>query len=226
VTDAVAVEATGETVGEAKWHALRELELRYPGIDRSAVQFQVVTEGERGLLGVGTSPARVIATVDPDAAAAPPVAGEGTSATVFEVVDRISRALGVHCRVDVVEDEDTVTATCSGAELGLLIGKHGQTIDAIQYLVNAIVHREAGEGRKEVVVDAAGYRERRLGALEAVALRAARRALDEERAVELEPMSAVERKAVHLRLKDYPGVETTSEGAEPHRYVVVAPSRA
>src|SRR5262245_28887297 len=109
--DAVAVEATGETVGEAKWHALRELELRYPGIERTAVRFQVVTEGERGLLGVGTSPARVIASVDPDAVEAPGAA-EGTGATVFDVVSRISRALGVHCRVDVVEEGDTVTATC------------------------------------------------------------------------------------------------------------------
>ena len=104
----------------------------------------------------------------------------------------------------------------------MLIGRHGQTIDAIQYLANAIVARRTGEARKSVTVDAAGYRERRRELLEATALRAAERARAGER-VELEPMSAVERKVVHLRLQDESGVATASEGAEPNRYVVVLP---
>jgi spoIIIJ-associated protein len=106
----------------------------------------------------------------------------------------------------------------------MLIGKHGQTIDAVQYLANAVMWRRHPEDRKEVVVDAAGYRERRRVALEALALRSADRALSDREAVELEPMTAVERKIVHLRLKELDGVETTSEGTEPNRYVVVHPA--
>ena len=97
----------------------------------------------------------------------------------------------------------------------MLIGRHGQTIDAVQYLANAVMWRRHPEDRKEVVVDAAGYRERRRVAFEALALRAADRALSDHEPVELEPMTAVERKIVHLRLKELDGVETTSEGTEP-----------
>ena len=103
--------------------------------------------------------------------------------------------------------------------------QHGQTIDAIQYLANAIVWRAHPDGdRKEVVVDAAGYRDRRRIALEALALRSAEEALATHSPVELEPMTAVERKTVHLRLKEFDGVETGSEGTEPNRYVVITPA--
>jgi spoIIIJ-associated protein len=220
----VVVEATGETVGEAKWAALRELELRHPGIDKSAVRFEVVSEGERGLLGVGYAPARVLASVPADAL---DVAGLDESALAAEartLVLRVTAALGVEGRVDVVEDDQAITVTCSGEDVALLIGRHGQTIDAVQYLLNAISHRAYGDERKEVVVDAAGYRERRRATLEALAERTA----DEVRAsggrVELEPMTAVERKVVHLKLKELGGVETASEGTEPNRYVVVLPA--
>src|SRR5205807_1133950 len=124
MTDQLAIEATGETVGEAKWAALRELEKLEPGLDKSAVRFQVVSEGERGLLGVGYAPARVVATVDAGAPAPEP------------------------------HDESELATE-----------------------VRALV----------------------------------------------EPMIAVERKVVHLRLKEFPGVETSSEGTEPNRFVVITP---
>jgi spoIIIJ-associated protein len=220
----LSVETTSETVGEAKWAALRELERLRPGLDKSAVRFQVVSEGERGLLGVGYSPARVVATVEGNgAAAAAPSAGESElAALVRELVTRITAGIGISCRVDVHEQEDVVVATCSGRDLGLLIGRHGQTIDAVQYLVNAIlVRRMPGT---PALVDAAGYRARREAALSALARRAADDALRRGERVELEPMTAVERKIVHLELKDASGVETTSEGTEPNRFVVVYPS--
>jgi spoIIIJ-associated protein len=221
------VEASGETVGEAKWSALRELERQRPGLDKSAVRFQVVSEGERGLLGVGFTPARVIATVSADApvavarATAPDesdLAGEAR-----ELVQRIVEGIGVNAQVELDEDEDTITVSCSGPDLGMLIGRHGQTIDAIQYLANAAMYRGHAEDRKEVVVDAAGYRARRRASLEALALRSAERAVSNAEPVELEPMTAVERKVVHLRLKEFDGVETTSEGTEPNRFVVINP---
>jgi spoIIIJ-associated protein len=226
MTEQLQIEATGETVGEAKWSALRELERLQPGLDKATVKFQVISEGERGLLGVGFAPARVLATVDADGGSEPPaeVADESELAgTVRELLERIVGAIGVHARLEIEEDEETVTAAFSGRDLGLLIGKHGQTIDAIQYLVNAIVYRGQMEDRKAIVVDAAGYRERRKASLDALALRSAERAASVGQRVELEPMTAVERKVVHVRLKDYPGVTTSSEGTEPNRFVVIEP---
>jgi len=217
------VEATGETVGEAKWSALRELEQRHPGLDKSAVRFEVVSEGERGLLGVGYAPARVVAAVPADAIGTAPVDEEGVAGDMRGLVARIVAVLGVEARVDVHEDDGTITITCSGPDVGLLIGRHGQTIDAVQYLLNAAAHRMQGDERKDVVVDAAGYRERRRATLESLAVRTAQEVISTGTRVELEPMTAVERKVVHLRLQDYDGVGTTSEGTEPNRFVVVLP---
>jgi spoIIIJ-associated protein len=225
MTEALHVEATGETVGEAKWSALRELEKLQPGIDKSAVRFQVLSEGERGLLGVGYAPARVIASVEPNAVveAEPEEEDSELGGEVREVVERILDAIGVRAQISLHEDEDALVASLVGRELGLVIGKHGQTIDAIQYLVNAIVWRGQVDGRKQVVVDAAGYRARREATLESLAVRSAERAVSSGRAVELDSMTAVERKVVHLCLKEFPGVGTRSEGTEPNRFVVIEP---
>ncbi|MCL4289065.1 MAG: protein jag [Thermoleophilia bacterium] len=229
----VEAEGTGETVGEAKWSALRELERRLPGLDRSTVELVVLSEGERGLLGVGFAPARVLArahgappapplpSVSPPASARPGRQAETPEAVMLvELLERIRDALGIDATVDVREAEGTLTGTFRGLDLGLLIGKHGQTIDAIQQLANAALSRRAGE-RVDAIVDAAGYRERRRATLEGVADRAAARVKASGAAVELEPMSAAERKVVHLHLRDDPDVVTTSEGAEPSRFVVV-----
>jgi spoIIIJ-associated protein len=219
------VEATGETVGEAKWNALRELERLHPRVDKTAVEFQVVSEGERGLLGVGYAPARVVAVApeldDGDGGAHD---DSPLAADVRSVVVLVTQELGIPCRIELEEDEQTVVVTCTGADLGMLIGKHGQTIDALQYLLNAVVAKDRQDARKEVVVDAAGYRARRRATLESLAVRAAERALESGSPVDLDPMTAVERKVVHLRLKELSGVETTSEGTEPNRYVVVHPA--
>jgi spoIIIJ-associated protein len=222
VGEPVAVEATGETVGEAKWNALRELELLMPSLDKAAVRFQVLSEGKRGLLGVGYTPARVLAAVDSAAAseAQPAVDESEQAARLRTLLEHVTAALGIRGQIDVSETDETLTATCSGAELGLLIGKHGATIDAVQVLAAAIVGRGAEE-RKTVVVDAAGYRDRRRRTLEGVALRCAEEALRSGERVELDPMSSAERRLVHERLKDYDGVRTVSEGDEPNRYVVV-----
>jgi spoIIIJ-associated protein len=214
----VRVETSGETVGEAKWAAVRELEQLVPGLDRASVRFEVLSEGERGLLGVGYTPAQVVAFAS-DAAAS---SGSETADWARDFVARIASAVGADVAVGVSERDSRVTVTCSGRDLGLLIGKHGQTIDAIQYLANAI-SRGAG-GEQEIVVDAAGYRARRTASLEAVAHRSARRAAATGTPVELDPMTAVERKIVHEALKDDPEVETQSEGKEPNRYVVIVPN--
>ena len=228
MTDALTVEATGETVGEAKWAALRALERLDPELDKASVRFEVVTEGERGLLGVGYAPARVIATAEVASAGIatpePRPADEQSdlAGDVRSLVERIAYELGVRCDVEVHEDAAGVHVDCHGGEVGALIGRFGQTIDAIQYLVNAIVARREGE-RIEVTIDAEGYRQRRRETLERLADRSAEQALQRGEPVELDPMSAVERKIVHVHLQEVEGVETSSAGAEPNRHVVVSP---
>ncbi len=223
-------EAEGETIREAKWLALRELERRCPGLDRDRVTFEVLAEGERGLLGVGMSPARVVArlarTVEQLSGAPRPATGEvGTplEQLVRDVLEHVTAAIGASCRVDVVEREDAVAASLSGADVGLVIGRRGRTIDAVQYVTSAIVRRARDDLDKPVVVDAAGYRDRRAARLRALASRAAEQARRTGKPVALEPMSPVERKLVHLSLRDLGDVETRSEGEEPERHVVVVP---
>ncbi len=218
---AVEVEASGETVGEAKWAAVRELERLRPGLDKAAVRFQVISEGERGLLGIGYSPARVMAVLDEDAL---PAEDESPlQESVRELLERVIGELQLDARVSFRVEDDALVATLAGGDLGRAIGRHGQTIDALQYLVNAIVQHAEVPDRLPVVVDAGGYRARRQAALDALAMRTAREVAAVGEPIELEPMTAVERKIVHLRLKEFAGVRTRSAGTEPNRYVVVEP---
>jgi spoIIIJ-associated protein len=142
---------------------------------------------------------------------------------VRELVEVVLDELDLEGEVEVREDEARIEAAIEGDDdYGLLIGKRGQTIDALQLLCYQAAFRGMRE-RKRVVLDVAGYRERRREVLVARADRAADRALSENRSVELDAMSAQERRVVHEHLKDRPGVETYSEGDEPRRCVVVAP---
>jgi spoIIIJ-associated protein len=226
-TDFAEVEASGETVGEAKWQAMRELERLHPGLDRDAVTFEVLSEGERGLLGVGTSPARVLARAETKAIRESLRHATDTSSTAElarDLVERIAAALGASARVTVIEDDEVVHVSVIAADAGVLIGRDGRTIDAVQHVVSAIAHRAEGDGGKAVDVDAGGYRERRRARLEATARRAAERAQASGAEVRLEPMSALERRIVHLALESTADVETRSEGDEPERCVVVVPT--
>jgi spoIIIJ-associated protein len=150
------------------------------------------------------------------------VAGNGAAERVRELMERIAAAAGVEADVAVSEGADGLHAEFVGDDVGLLIGHHGQTIDAIQHLA----YRFAGRGdhdRVPVLVDAAGYRERRATTLRATADQAATTAVSNHRAVALEAMSALERKVIHEHLKNRRDVETYSEGQEPSRHLVVAP---
>ncbi|HEX4717104.1 MAG TPA: R3H domain-containing nucleic acid-binding protein [Thermoleophilaceae bacterium] len=142
---------------------------------------------------------------------------------VRAVVSRVIGALGLDAAVEVTENDEEIRATVDGPdEMGRLIGRHGQTIDALQHIAWRAAFHDRDE-RKTVVVDAAGYRQRREEALQRQADRAASEALRFGRPVELEPMSASERKTVHNYLADRMDVETHSEGDEPERRLVVSP---
>ena len=215
----LSAEGEGDTVGEAKWAAMKELEPRFPGITADSVGFEVIEEPDGGT-------ARVRALVDEDAwREASEVMPEEPGERVRAVVGRIVHALGLPATVDIAESDEEIRATVNGDELGLLIGKHGTTIDAVQHLAFRAAYR-GREDRKQVTVDAAGYRERRETALHRMADRAAAEALQYDRPVELEPMRAPERKVVHTYLSERTDVETHSEGDEPDRRLVVSPAPA
>jgi spoIIIJ-associated protein len=145
--------------------------------------------------------------------------------TVREVLEQVVEALGLNGTIAVERDHEVVTGTVQGEDLGLFIGRHGQTIDAVQHLTFRIaLARGAGdEGDLRVVIDAEGYRARRAEALQRVADQAAQDALRYGRPVALDAMTAGERKLVHEYLRDRGDVETYSEGEEPDRHLVVAP---
>src|SRR5919197_3662891 len=141
---------------------------------------------------------------------------------VRAVLERIIREFELDASVDVHDADEQIVGRVDGEEVGLLIGRRGATIDAVPLLC----YRAAFVGRpdrKRVLVDAAGYRERRREAVERQADRAAERALKSGNEIELEPMTPTERRVVHQHLKDRAGVETFSEGEEPERCVIVAP---
>jgi spoIIIJ-associated protein len=141
---------------------------------------------------------------------------------VRAILERIVAELDVDASVEVSEGPDEIIGRVDGDDLGLLIGRRGQTIDAVQLLCYRAAFR-GRQDRKRVTVDAAGYRERRRDAVERQADRAAERALRTGNEIELEPMTPTERRVVHQHLKERPGIETFSEGEEPERCVVVAP---
>ncbi len=214
------VEAVGESVGEAKWRALRVLEERFPDLDRDRVVFEVVRQGKRGLLGVGTTPACVRARLRPGDEAG----GETALAQALrKVVVIIASALGAPCSVQVREDETSVAIALEGQGASRLIGRRGRTIDAVQLVVGAIAHRLQEEPRRVVTVDAGSYCARRRQRLTSLAERAAERARRTGEPVALEPMTQAERRIVHLALRGWKGIETRSEGEEPFRHVVVTP---
>ena len=146
------------------------------------------------------------------------------AARVREMLEHVVAAVDVPAEIEVTEDPSGLQANLAGDDLGLLIGRHGQTIDAIQHLAYRIAYR-GSDDRKRVTVDAAGYRARRAALLQQDADEAADEALSKDEPVALDAMNAVERRVVHEYLRDREGVETYSEGTEPDRHLVVAPSR-
>ncbi|MFL5896838.1 MAG: protein jag [Thermoleophilaceae bacterium] len=208
----------GANLGEAKWKAVKELERRFPGLTPEVVEFEVVEDSEAS--------AHVRAEVDVEAWESSSLEVPAEPAErVRAVVTRVVAALGLDATVDVEESPEEIRATVNGPDdLGRLIGRHGQTIDALQHLAWRAAFHDVDE-RKSVVVDAAGYRRRREEALQRQADRAASEALRFGRPVELEPMSAPERKIVHNYLAESHDVETHSEGDEPERRLVVSPLR-
>ena len=214
--------ASAATIEEAKRTALERLRKLVPYVNEADVEYVVLDEGSRGgLFGRGKVEAQVEARLRPSDERAdadlPPGADK-----LREFVQTVVDLMGIEAHVGASETPEGVRAEISGDDLGLLIGRHGATIDALQYIAAIVVNGDRRE-RRPVVVDAEGYRDRRAAALTALADRTAQKVRRESVSIALKPMSAAERKVIHLHLKDDARVETVSEGNEPFRAVVVSP---
>jgi spoIIIJ-associated protein len=215
--------AGAATIEEAERLALDRLRKLVPYVNEADVEFVVLDEGSKGgLFGRGKVEAQVEARLRPSDERAdadlPPGADK-----LREFVQTVVDLMGIEAHVGASETpEGGVRADISGDDLGLLIGRHGATIDALQYISAIVVNGDRRE-RRQVVVDAEGYRDRRAAALTSLADRTAQKVDRESASIALKPMSAAERKVIHLHLKDDPRVETVSEGNEPFRAVVVSP---
>lgn len=234
----------GPTVEEALDSALEKM-----GVQQDAVQYEVLSEPAKGLFGGAGKPARVRVWVRADAVLGDELDDDDeleeslpleleTAQEPAELTDEqldaiadagvatiqdIMRTLGIESTVEEYEgDEGEIILDIVGDDLGILIGRHGRTLDAMQILVSAITNRRLDQ-RYPVVVDVSGYRHRRRLKLEEIARRSADRASRQHRAVPLRPMTSFERRVIHVVLRDDRRVTTESEGEEPRRMVVVRP---
>jgi spoIIIJ-associated protein len=158
--------------------------------------------------------------------------GEDPAVVLQELLEQVVDSMGLDVDVRIEQSEGVLTGSIEGEDVGLFIGRRGQTIDAVQHLAQRIVFRgpptppTRGPSEVRVVIDADGYRERRAETLRSAALDAAEESLRSGHAVELDPMPASERRIVHEYLRERGGVQTHSEGDEPERYLVVEPGEA
>lgn len=238
------IETTGKTVEQAIQEALEEL-----GVKEDLALIEVLDEGETGgLLGFGRRPARVRVSVDDNKVQVSEKASELKRKTdaeedesgwkvslddrgfvpaenaALDYIEAIFSGIGIHGRIESYMGEDeSLHIDVLGSDCGVAIGRHGETLEAIQYLTNIVANRWVDDHLR-VVVDVAGYRSRREQRLRQQAKKTAERVLDTGRESRLKPMSPAERRIVHLSLRETEGITTYSEGTEPRRYVVISPT--
>ncbi|OIP25678.1 MAG: RNA-binding protein [Chloroflexi bacterium CG15_BIG_FIL_POST_REV_8_21_14_020_46_15] len=204
------LEITANTVEEA----LEEAEERL-GMKRDRFEVEVIKEGKSGILGIGGEEA--VIKVRPL-----PSVEEDLVKIAREVLDNLLNLLGVTAEVEVLSDQIPTTFNIKGDDLGILIGRHGQTIVSLEYIVKLIVAARL-KGWQPLFIDIGGYRERRRSSLQQLALHLAEQVKLEHRDITLEPMSASERRIIHLTLADHPEVVTHSIGVGEDRKVVISP---
>jgi spoIIIJ-associated protein len=201
------IERLANSVEEATAEALKIL-----NVTEDMVRITVLDEGSKGsFLGIGKRPAKVRVELKPD-----PIE------SVKEFLREVTLAMGLSVNIETNQREKHLYVNLTGENMGILIGKRGQTLDALQYITNLAVGRH-GDLQLGVVIDTENYRRRRRDTLESLARTIARKVKDKRQNVKLEPMSRFERHVIHTMLQNDRNVRTFSEGNEPHRYVVVAP---
>lgn len=203
------VEQIGKTPEEAKAAALKKL-----GVEsEDEVEIEVLDEGSKGVFGWGTKYARVRVKIKDD-----------SDQKVEEVIRQLLMLMGIKATVEKNEEGFQELYAIYGDNLGHLIGRRGQTLEAMQFIVNLIINKGQTEKTK-IVLDIEGYRMRRERNLRSLAQRAAQQARRERKPFIMEPMLPSERRIIHLALKNNPDVETHSEGQEPMRKVVITPRK-
>jgi spoIIIJ-associated protein len=211
------LEISARTVDEAVELALREL-----GVAREEIEVIVLQKGKTGFLGLGTEEARVMVRKLPAGDEQPPVVEAEEilrkllslmkiSADVSEGESSISRGVGGHA---------AISLHITGEDMGILIGRRGQTLSSLQYLLYLMVSHQM-KGRVPVVIDVERYRERRMESLRRLALHMAEQVRSTGQSAILEPMPPGERRIIHLALQDYPGVATQSIGQGDGRKVTI-----
>lgn len=204
--------ATGKSVEEAVQSALEQL-----GTTEDKVEIKVIEKPSKklfGLMGTKEAVVEVERIVDISKDADPTIEAKNFLDNVFQSMD-------VPVQIEQFNQQDQVTLNLVGKDLGILIGRRGQTLDALQYLTNIVANKTNSDKRKRIVLDAENYRYRRKTTLEDLAEKLANKAYRTEKDVVLEPMTPLERKIIHTQLQDHPDVETYSIGEEPNRKVVI-----
>ncbi|MDR3588733.1 MAG: RNA-binding cell elongation regulator Jag/EloR [Negativicutes bacterium] len=211
------VEKTGKTVDEAIEAALAEW-----AVSRDQIEYTVLEEPSKGLFGLlGGKPAKVLVTLKDEPEEKKSSLPKTDPVVVAkEFLQNVFAAMKLDVKIEKMSGLDNVTLNLRGDDLGILIGKHGQTLDALQYLTNLAAHRDS-EDRMRIVIDVEDYRKRRAETLERLARRLADKVKSRGEKVVLEPMSPHERKIIHMTLQDDYRVTTYSEGEEPFRKVVI-----
>ena len=241
------VEKTGKTVEEALRSALLEL-----GASEDQVCYEVLAHPSKGIFGFGAKPARIRVTRKEQEAVpvaarqpveAPVEVEQETRQEEQPVTEKVERddslplgrtenflkelfaAMHLDVKMEREKTEEGYVFNLVGEKLGILIGKHGQTLDSLQYLANLAANRGLAEDRIRVILDVEKYRRRREETLKRLAMRLADKANRIRAEVKLEPMNRHERKIIHMALQDHRRVSTYSDGEEPYRYVVIVPKR-
>ncbi len=207
------VEIVARSVDEAVQEGLTKLDTTMDEVDIS-----VLEEGSKGIFGfIGSKSARVRLEHKPT------IKWKTRIATEYVVKLLEHMDINADCTVK-VQDEGNIALDLSGDNLGLLIGRRGQTLDALQYLISTVTNREGGEWVR-VIIDIEGYRSRREETLKALAQRLAAKVRATGRRIALDPMNALERRVVHSELQGQDGIETHSEGRDPFRRVIILPKK-
>jgi spoIIIJ-associated protein len=205
-------EYTGKTVSEAITNALIALETT-----SDKIEYEVISEGSKGVFGIGSKPAKIKAWFKEQPK-------KSIEETATEFLKKIFNAMEINADIKVSVEDDNVNIDLVGEDMGIIIGKRGQTLDSLQYLVSLVVNKYS-DGYMRVKVDTENYRERRKATLENLARNIAFKVKRTKRPVSLEPMNPFERRIIHSALQNDRYVTTRSEGDEPYRYVVVTPKR-
>jgi len=201
------IEVSGRTEDDAIEAALAQL-----GLTRDDVSVEIIEQAKTGFLGLKNTPALVRVLYE---------VRENRTEKVEDFLQGLFSRMEIEAEVKVSEGDDAISVVLTGKDPGALIGRRGETLDAIQHLTNYVVNRGAS-GRVRINIDAENYRQRRNETLESLAVKAAGKVMKYRRNITLDPMNAYERHVIHSALQDYANISTYSVGAEPNRRVVVS----